>query len=134
MADVTMEERASLKMLTRSEILDAADLTRELVEVPEWGGALYVRAMTGTERDAFEESIIDVRQNGKGVSATPVLAAMRAKMCARCIVGEGGERLFTDSDIDALGAKSAAALDRVFAVAQRLNAMGQDDIEELAGN
>lgn len=123
-----------MKLLTREDILAASDLKRELVEVPEWGGSVYVRAMTGTERDSFEESIIEIRQNGKGVSAKPILAAMRAKMCARCMVGENDERLFTDTDVEALGQKSAAALDRVYAVAQRLNAMGEADIEELAGN
>lgn len=123
-----------MKILTRDEILSATDLKRELVEVPEWGGSVYVRAMTGTERDSFEESIIEIRQNGKGPTFKPVLTAIRAKLCARCIVGEDGERLFTDKDIDALGKKSIAALDRVYTVAQRLNAMGERDVEELAGN
>lgn len=124
----------SPKILTKADILGAADLARELVEVPEWGGSVYVQAMTGTERDAFEESIIEIRQSGKGVTTKSVLKNMRAKMCARCIVGEDGARLFGDPEIAELGEKSAAALDRVFAVAQRLNGMGQDDMEELAGN
>jgi hypothetical protein len=122
-------------VLTKADILAASDLERELVEVPEWDGAVYVQAMTGLERDGFEASIIEVRQNGKGVTTTKnIFENMRAKMCARCLVDAEGVRLFTDAEVDALGAKSAAALDRVFAVAQRLNGMGRADMEELAGN
>lgn len=123
-----------MRLLSRDEILGADDLKREAVEVPEWGGSVYVRALTGTERDSFEESIMDIKQTGKSVSAKVILAAMRAKLCARCIVGENGERLFSDEDVEALGEKSAAALDRVFTVAQKLNAIGEGDIEELKGN
>ena len=123
-----------MTILTRDQILGAEDLKRELVEVPEWGGSVFVRAMMGTERDSYEESVLQISQNGKGVTAKPILAAMRAKLCARCIVDESGARLFTDEDVDALGTKSAAALDRVFAVAQRLNAIGDKDLEELKGN
>lgn len=34
----------------------------------------------------------------------------------------------------ALGRKSAAALDRVFAAGQRLNGLTNQDVDELAGN
>jgi hypothetical protein len=119
-------------ILNRDAILQADDLGRELVDVPEWGGSVYVRAMTGNERDAFEESILDMRSKGKDTRV--VMANIRAKLCARCIVGEEGERLFTDADIDVLGAKSARALDRVFEAAQRLCGMRETDVAELAGN
>jgi len=41
-----------------------------------------------------------------------------------------GDRLFADADIAALGSKSAKALDRVFAVAQRLNGIGSDQVDQ----
>jgi hypothetical protein len=40
-----------------------------------------------------------------------------------------GDRLFDDSEIAALGRKSARALDRVFSVAQRLNGIGVDQVD-----
>lgn len=128
-----------MKVLSKADILAAEDLPKELVEVPEWSpdgepAGVYVRTLTGAEKDDFESSIIRVRQNGKSVTRETVMTNVRAKLLARCIVDEGGERLFTDSEIDQLGAKSAKALDRLFGVAQRLNAMGEDDIEELVGN
>ena len=45
-------------MLTREQILQSDDLPCETVPVPEWGGEVQVRTMTGTDRDAFEASLI----------------------------------------------------------------------------
>jgi hypothetical protein len=42
--------------------------------------------------------------------------------------------VFTDADIVALGAKNAAALNRLFEVAQRLSGLRGEDFEELLGN
>jgi hypothetical protein len=42
--------------------------------------------------------------------------------------------LFSDRDIEALGEKSAAALDRVFATIQEINKLSDRDVEELAKN
>ena len=123
------------KILGRDDILGADDLPRELVEVPEWDGSVWVQAMTGTERDAFEESILDIKKTGKGQFTTSrILTNIRAKLCARCIVDEEGARVFSDADMEALGTKSAKALDRVFPVAQHLNGLDAGDIDELAGN
>ena len=121
---------AKPKLLTREAILQADDLPRELVEVPEWGGALYVRALTGAERDAFEQSIVETR----GKNTRMNLRNIRARLVALTVVDEDGNRLFSDDDVEALGRKSAAALNRVFEVAQRLSGLRPEDVEELAGN
>jgi hypothetical protein len=117
-------------MLTREQILQKRDLPREAVSVPEWGGEVVVRALTGAERDAFEQSTIE--QRGKSVKTN--LANIRAKLCARCIVGDDGKRLLSDADVEALGEQSGAALDRVFTVARKLSGMSEEDVEELAKN
>ncbi len=116
--------------LTRDEILQADDLEMEVVKVPEWGGEVLVRGLTGTERDAFEGSIITL----KGKQSSMNMQNVRAKLVARSIVDEYLERLFSDADVEALGKKSAAALDRVFSVAQRLSGVSDEDVEELAKN
>ena len=113
-------------MLTKEQILSSEDLTKEIVDVPEWGGEVYVRAMTGTERDAFEASI--VKDGGTN------LANIRAKLCALCMVDEDGNRLFIDGDVLALGKKSALALDRVFNAAQKLNGIAKDDVKDMVKN
>jgi hypothetical protein len=116
--------------LTREQILEVKDLQFEDVEVPEWGGTLRVRGLTGIERDRFEETILD--QRGKNVKVK--MTNLRARLVALSVVDEQGQALFTQNDIGVLGRKSAAALQRVFNVAQRLSGFSDEDLEELAKN
>ena len=108
-----------MSYLTRDDILGASDRKVEDVDVPEWGGVVRVRGMTGEERDAFEASIAppQPRQNRRRATQQQAqlnYANFRARLCSWCIVGDNDERLFSDTGISALGGKSAAALDRVF--------------------
>ncbi len=121
---------AELKLLSREDILQAQDLTSEDVDVPEWGGVVRVRTLTGAERDAFESSV--ARKQGKNVVMN--YKNIRAKLVALTVIDGEGNRLFSDEDARALGRKSAEALDRVFSVAQRLSGIRDEDVEELAKN
>lgn len=117
-----------MALLNKQDILDIKDIEIEKVEVPEWGGFVFVKGMTGMERDSFEASI--VQQRGKDARVNMV--NIRAKLAAQTICDEEGVRLFNDKDIHALGKKSANALQRVFDVAQKLSGITGDDVEELA--
>jgi len=118
-------------MLSRDSILQANDLPREKVQTPEWGEGTYVfvATMNGTERDAFEQSMLEGRK-----AANPNLNNIRARLGVRVIVDDQGTRIFRDEDAEALGRKSAKVLDRVFEVAQRLNGIGEKDVKALEGN
>ena len=118
----------AMGFLTREQIVNAQDLKPEEVPVPEWGGKLLVRGLTGTERDAFEAAITE--RNGKDTKLN--MTNIRSRLSASCVVDQAGARMFADADIKVLGAKSGAALDRVFKVASRLSGIGTDDVEELA--
>ena len=121
---------ATGQLLSRDEILAAADMTYEDVDVPEWGGAVRVKALSGAERDQFESSVIERR----GKKTRWNMSNLRARLVALSVVDESGKRLFRFSDVEALGAKSAAALQRVFDVAMRLSGMRQEDVDELLEN
>ena len=116
-----------MRLLSKDQILEADDLKSEIVSVPEWGGDVRVRMMTGTERDAFEASVFDA----KGKDSKINMKNLRAKLIVLTVIGEGGEKLFTDADVEVLGGKSAKALDKVFAIAQQINGIGQKEVEEL---
>lgn len=116
--------------LSRDDILKTDDLKRETVNVPEWDGDVIVRALNGRERDDWEASI--VQQRGKDMVRN--LANVRAKLVVRSVIDEDGNRIFEDRDANALGLKSAAALNRLFEVASRLSGLSDEDVEELAGN
>jgi hypothetical protein len=108
--------------LTRDQILKAEDLKREEVPVPEWGGSVFVRTMTGGERDRFEAAFVRDKTD------------TRARLAAATICDEAGTLLFSATDIEALGRKSAAALERVFVVAMRLSKVGKADVDDLEKN
>ena len=119
-----------MALLTRDAILKASDIQTEEVPVPEWGGTVLVRGMTGAERDAFEEEMI----TGKGKNRDVNLTNFRARLIVKSVVDKDGKRLFTAADMVALGKKSAAAIERVWEVAMRLSGMSDEDVEELTKN
>lgn len=115
-----------MSILTKADILSADDLPTQTVGVPEWGGDVIVRSMTGLERDRFDSQLI-AKEDGK-----TDLSNIKARLCSLCIVDESGERLFTEAEAVELGKKSAKALARVFEAASELNGLGAE--EEIAGN
>jgi hypothetical protein len=118
------------KLLTRQDILSIRDIRAEVVSVPEWGGDVKIKAMSGKERDAWESALFQI--SGKDVTMNK--ENLRAKLVALTAVDEANVRLFTEADIEALGAKSAAALDRVYQASQKLSGLTPDDIKELEKN
>jgi len=114
------------KILTKDQILQADDKRTQEVEVPEWGGRVIVKNLSGNERDQFEDSIVKGdKRDFKGI---------RAKLVALSVVDENGKRLFTFEEAKQLGEKSARALDRVFGAAQKLSGFTAKDMEELTEN
>jgi hypothetical protein len=116
-----------MAVLSRADILKATVTPRETVVVRELGGEVIVRGMTGIERDAFEASCFE----GRGKKRDFNMRNLRAKMVAFCCIDEQGHRLFTDEDVIALGAVRADVIDKLFAVAQRLSGMRDEDVDEL---
>lgn len=120
--------------LTAADILAASDLERETVPVPEWGGQVCVRGMTGAERDAYETTLLSVKGTDVALDKAGMTSA-RARICAMCMIDpDTGKRLFTDAQVADLTKKSGRALDRVFGVAQRLSGITKADVEELQKN
>ena len=107
--------------LSREDILKVDDLEVRDVDVPEWGGTVRVRALSGTDRDAYDASRMERREDGTFVAT---LENSRAKLVARSVVDDNGVLLFSDVDVVALG--------RVFELAAELSGLASGD--EVAGN
>lgn len=125
-------------VLTREAIKATDDRTFEPVEVPEWGGMLYVRGLSGIDRDDFELKMIEEKEpKKKGGKTTRELnlANLRAKLIVRTAFDsddqESAKPIFTLADVEWLGTKSGAALQRVYTVAQRLSGLSAEDVDEL---
>lgn len=130
-ADETNGSTAVTKSLHKSDILSAQDIHFEVIDVPEWGGQVTIKTLTGKERDAFEASMIQ----GVGRTQKIDMQNVRAKFCSLIIVDpDTRERMFLKPEIDTLAAKSAPALERVYARGMELSKFSKEDVEEMVGN
>jgi hypothetical protein len=116
-----------MTLLNRESILSATDLTIEKVDLPEWGGHVFVKSMTGAERDRWE---IQTVASGKNKAPENI----RAQLAAMTVCDEAGALLFSVDDVIALSSKSAKALDRIMETALQVNGLSQKHVEELEKN
>jgi hypothetical protein len=117
--------------LSKDDILGMDDIPTEEVTVPEWKGRkVMVCGLTAAGKNAYEASLVEIKGNSRKVKLENALA----KLLVRCLVNRQRQPLFTETDIERLGTKSAAALERLARVAQRLSGMSQADVEELVKN
>jgi hypothetical protein len=131
MTDPTMTEGdAAGGFLGRDAILDVDDRVYGVVDCPEWGGKVRVRGLTGTQRDAYEASLMASGGADKKLN----LANARAKMIVLAVVDGEGKPIFSTDDVRALGRKSALPIERIFDEARRLSGMSDEDVEKLTEN
>lgn len=115
-------------ILSKQQILDAKDIKVEEVEVPEWGGSVYIKVMNATQRDEFETFVYKRQDQGD-------LRGMRVLLCKLCICDAEGKQMFESTDdVKALTDKSGSALMVVFQAAQKLNALRKEDIGGIEEN
>lgn len=118
-------------MLSKEQILAADDMETVTVDVPEWGGEVIISMMSGSGRDEYEQSLFKFQPDG---TAKPDYTNSRAKLLAVCLVDENGNRLFSAKEIEILGKKNSKVLDRLYAVADQLNAVSVDGVKGKAKN
>lgn len=114
-------------MLSKDAILNADDRSTVDIDVPEWGGSVRLQVMSAQQRDDYEQALFHSKKGER-------LRNVRASLVAFCVVDDDGNAMFAAEDVEALGRKSAAAVNRLFEAAQKLNKMTDDDLEESKGN
>lgn len=120
------------KALTKDQILNASTRTYEYVNVPEWGGPIRLRSLTGKERDDFETSVQDDGPRRGGRKGKGNTANFRARLIALCAVDDDGEPLFSNRyEVSLLGEQSAKALQTVFDVCAAMNGFTDEDVASM---
>lgn len=109
--------------MTKDEILARDDRKIRKIHVPEWGGDVHIRTMSGTELDAHDLAIYEADAK-----------LVRAELVGRCLCDESGALLFTEEEFPKLAEKSGAALDRLYDAARELNGMNRASQEQAAKN
>jgi hypothetical protein len=124
------EPNGSGPLLSASQIT-SAPRRYEVVDVPEWGGRVRVRALSGVEREEFEREIMGAPKIGD----SPFLPGYRARFARLILCDENGNPLFTDpAAVQQLNLTSAAALQRVLDVGYRISGLRDKDVDQIAKN
>lgn len=122
---------AARHVLTKAEIFGADDIVVEWQDVPDWGGGVYVRSLTGAQRDSFEKLMVEQRGNNRVMNVTN----FRAKLIARSVVDgpdpKTAKLLFTDQDVEQLARKSARPLQLIYDKAAQLSGFSTAEVDTL---
>ena len=123
-------------ILTREALLQRDDLKIEKVELSR--GHVFVREMTGSEKDIWEQSMLKqkpTKDKTKAVEYETTLEDFRAKLAVVTVCDEDGTLLFTPADVKTLNKMmSATNIERIVAVAQRINAVTEQDKDDILKN
>jgi len=107
-------------MSLKEAIFSSDDITKELVEIPEWGVTVEVRSMTANERAKLGESA------AKG-DKTDVGAMYALTVIATVYDPETGLPVFTAQDKEAILSKNGAVIERL-----ATKALGNSGLSEKA--
>lgn len=119
------------ELLSKDDIFGMDDIPVEEVVVPEWKNRkVLVCGLTAAGKNAYQASLVEI----KGSSRKVRMENATAKLLVLTIVDRQRQRLFTETDIERLGGKSAAALERLARVANRLSGMDEAENAELVKN
>lgn len=116
-------------MLTREEILSLKNTRVEKVECPEWGGCVYLKVMSGRDREVWESKLLEAKANKRVLPENN-----RALFVVLTACNETAEPLFTLADVAELSKQPWNVLDRITTAAFKLNAVTSEQIEELEKN
>jgi hypothetical protein len=125
-----------MTQLDRKALLQKEKVQIEKVELGA-DNFVYVRQMSGRERDHFEQSILKAVRNTKGQveSYEQSLEDYRAKLATATMCDADGNMLLLPDDVGTLSKNmSAVTLDKIIAKAQELNKISEADKEELVKN
>lgn len=118
------------KLLTKEDVLKAEDRATEIVEMPEWGGAVEVQALDAWQQSEYEQSLFTTSFDGKSGSVD--VKANRVGENVRLAALGLSQPKMSEKD---LRTKSAASVNRIADAIRRLSGMDRKkEIAEAEGN
>ena len=117
-------------MLSREEILAKRDLPPVPVRVPEWGPGVYVRTLSGEQREEYE-SALDKRRDAKGMLS---FGTYRAMQVVYGVCNAEGVLVFTEADIPQIIKQPVKTLMKISTKFSSVNGLTEADVEALEKN
>lgn len=112
-------------MSLREQIFSADDITKELVEVPEWGVTVEIRSMTAAERAKLGE-------NATAGDKTDVGLMYALTVIASVYDPETGLPVFTDQDRAAILSKNGSVVERLATKALGSSGLTEKAVDEAS--
>lgn len=124
------------KPLTKSDILSVQDNHIKVLDVPEWGGKVHLRAMGVEQRMEFLVSVGKMQDIAKNdaLAAAQYYLQVQCGLLISSIVDSAGTRCFTLDDIAALAQKSPAVINKIYDEIVRFNSFAVESQEEETKN
>ena len=123
-----------MKILDRESLLKKEELEVKKVDLGK-GEFVYVKQMTGRERDTFERSLLREVKKGNESDYVRALEDFRAKLAVNTLCDKDGNLLLRANDYPVLSKNmSAARLERIVNIAQEMNKITEEDKEALVKN
>lgn len=124
-----------MALLTREKLLAKQKLQIEKVDL-EGNDYVYVREMTGHERDEYEQALIRVRNNPDGtMTRESTFEDFRAKLLVRTLCDKDGNNLLQPTDVATLAHHIKGSWQsKLYDKAQELSKIGKEELERLAKN
>lgn len=113
-------------LLEKIKAADKPTLVEKYVE--EWGLTVYVKTLTVGQRDAYETEVFNSRNKG-GLMDNP-----RSKFLVRVLCDKDGAPLCKPEEFKELAGLSSKPCEELFELAQKVNKLTNEDVEELAKN
>ena len=131
--ETTSEDQAvEMRVASKSRLFEVALPTRDVM-IPELGPGdfIRVRALSGSERDAYEASLYEERKNKRKLNIQDATARLVVMSC----INEDGSRYFGDDEVGKLSRKvGAKILTRLADAARELSGITEEEQAELVKN
>ena len=119
-------ETVILGELSMTDIIEIDDIEMSSIEVPEWNGIVFVRVLSGANRDRLLRKLKKATDEGRYF--TPELVAL-------CLCDKCGDVMFaTDGAVKALSKKSSVVLERIADVAIEINGLNDEAVDKAEKN
>jgi hypothetical protein len=111
-------------------VLETAEIRTKPVPVPELGGSVVVREMSGSLRNLFEATVAQMQSGGD----SKLLDKLTTRLATECVLDGEGNRLFDDRTAKMLFLKVPSALFRLRDEIVAVSALSQEDYDGLVEN
>jgi len=107
--------------LTREQILGAQDRKVIELDVPEWGGTIRLRSMSGLAAEEYIKAVQDAKTDFE-----PLLLLISSS-----VIGDDNELMFpAPEDVKGLASKNLSALKHVSEACMEVNGFNQEEVAE----